>query len=323
MHTGAVVGKSITEQFYGDSCGKNYYIGCSTGGRQGWKAVQRNAELFDGVVAGAPVIDVQAHVGFNASSMSHNEPPSKNEVLKQCDGLDGAHNGILEDVPSCVFDWTPLLYSSTSNSMCLVSAQIEATAQLFRPLFYHRTSIHPGQGHGFEPAKVNWLYSELVLNRLSEAFHFLQYEVLSWDPTTFTLQDILKVLETDTLNINTFNGDISAYQNGGGNVLHWHGAANPLISIKTSDLYYDKVGSTLNASIAQLDESYYYLRASGVGHCRSGSGVSFMGELGGLATADTPDDNMLRRIVRWVENGEAPEYVRGPELDSREAGRGR
>lgn len=36
-----------------------------------------------------------------------------------------------------------------------------------------------------------------------------------------------------------------------------------------------------------------------------------MGQLGGRFTVDTPDDSMLRRIVQWVEEGEAPKFVRG------------
>ena len=55
LHTGVVVGKEITKQYYGKPHNKSYYLGCSTGGRQGFKAVQSYPDDFDGVVAGAPV----------------------------------------------------------------------------------------------------------------------------------------------------------------------------------------------------------------------------------------------------------------------------
>jgi len=55
MHTGVVVGKEVTKQYYGTAHKKSYYLGCSTGGRQGFKAVQTYPNDFDGVVAGAPV----------------------------------------------------------------------------------------------------------------------------------------------------------------------------------------------------------------------------------------------------------------------------
>jgi feruloyl esterase len=49
------VGKEITKKFYGSAHKKSYYLGCSTGGRQGFKSVQSFPNDFDGVVAGAPV----------------------------------------------------------------------------------------------------------------------------------------------------------------------------------------------------------------------------------------------------------------------------
>jgi feruloyl esterase len=55
MHTGVVVGKEVTKQYYGTAHKKSYYLSCSTGGRQGFKAVQSYPDDFDGVVAGAPV----------------------------------------------------------------------------------------------------------------------------------------------------------------------------------------------------------------------------------------------------------------------------
>ncbi|KAF1967491.1 tannase and feruloyl esterase [Bimuria novae-zelandiae CBS 107.79] len=322
VYTGAVVGKSITEQFYGDSCGKSYYIGCSTGGRQGWKAVQKNPELFDGVIVGAPVIDLWGHVGFfgyvrqtlgfNTSEITLAQwAVVQNEVLNQCDGLDGAHDGILEDPTACQFDWTPLLCSSPSNNTCLTPTQVEATTKLFNPITYNETFIYPGQNHGFEPSVISLLYSPLVLDWLPEIFRYLVYQDLSWDPTTFTLQDILYAQNNDPQNLNTFDGDISAFHRRGGKIIHWHGSADPLIGRRTSDLYYDKVRSTLNASVAELDEFYRYFPTSGVGHCRDGPGAWFMGQLGGTTAADTPDDSMLKRIVLWVEQGAAPKFVRG------------
>ncbi|KAF1954184.1 tannase-domain-containing protein [Byssothecium circinans] len=54
VHTGVVAGKQISQTFYGKNHTKSYYLGCSTGGRQGFKSVQSFPEDFDGVVAGAP-----------------------------------------------------------------------------------------------------------------------------------------------------------------------------------------------------------------------------------------------------------------------------
>jgi len=56
VHTGVVVGKEITEAYYNRNYSKSYYLGCSTGGRQGFKSAQDFPEDFDGIVAGAPAL---------------------------------------------------------------------------------------------------------------------------------------------------------------------------------------------------------------------------------------------------------------------------
>ncbi|KAF3356967.1 hypothetical protein VdG1_03525 [Verticillium dahliae VDG1] len=54
LHLGVVLGKQVTKAFYGKEHTKSYYLGCSTGGRQGFKEAQDFPEDFDGIVAGAP-----------------------------------------------------------------------------------------------------------------------------------------------------------------------------------------------------------------------------------------------------------------------------
>jgi feruloyl esterase len=107
VHTGAVVGKEITRMFYGQNYTKSYFLGCSTGGRQGFKAAQMFPNDFDGIVAGAPAIDfvaltsqrlwLQVITGFDNTSSAF-VPQNlwsvvHAEIMKQCDGLDGAVDG--------------------------------------------------------------------------------------------------------------------------------------------------------------------------------------------------------------------------------------
>jgi feruloyl esterase len=56
VRTGVVVGKEITTLFYGKNFTKSYYLGCSTGGRQGMKLAQMFHADFDEIVAGAPAL---------------------------------------------------------------------------------------------------------------------------------------------------------------------------------------------------------------------------------------------------------------------------
>ncbi len=142
MHTGVVVGKQITEEFYGSAHKKSYYLGCSTGGRQGFKAVQTYPEDFDGVVAGAPALNFPSLSSWSAlfytifgnegdptfvtvdqwSSLIHGE------VLNQCDGIDGVVDGIIEDPELCRFRPEALLcpIGTANSTTCLSKEQVGA-----------------------------------------------------------------------------------------------------------------------------------------------------------------------------------------------------
>jgi feruloyl esterase len=107
VHTGVVVGKEITTLFYGKNFTKSYYLGCSTGGRQGMKSAQMFPADFDGIVAGAPAFDFNdlsswsgwlgVITGFDNTSSGFVDEALwsavHDEILAQCDGIDGAIDG--------------------------------------------------------------------------------------------------------------------------------------------------------------------------------------------------------------------------------------
>lgn len=112
VHTGAVIGKTITNLFYNRNFTKSYYIGCSTGGRQGFQSAQMFPKDFDGIVAGSPTLaftQLTAWAGWLGLVTGYNTKDSgfispnlwktiHQEILKQCDGLDGAIDGYVMNI---------------------------------------------------------------------------------------------------------------------------------------------------------------------------------------------------------------------------------
>jgi feruloyl esterase len=84
-----------------------------------------------------------------------------------------------------------------------------------------------------------------------------------------------------------------------------------IITSENSPVYYNLVSRTMGLNSSALDNFYRFFRISGMGHCQGGDGAHFIGnQLASVSTMD-PQNNVLLRIVDWVENGNAPETVTG------------
>lgn len=114
LHTGVVVGKQISQGFYGKTHDKSYYLGCSTGGRQGFKSAQDFPDDFDGIVAGAPAFSFNNLTSWSGHFYAITGPPGSPtfvspalwsqvyaDVMKQCDLLDGYADKVLEFPAQC------------------------------------------------------------------------------------------------------------------------------------------------------------------------------------------------------------------------------
>jgi tannase/feruloyl esterase len=146
----ALVAKYLINQFYGDGPHHSYWVGCSTGGRQGMVMSQNFPMFFDGIVAGDPVYDQQA-LGLseingveqilNVYNRNPLLPPImyvpqpapappgpilypafpvedqallETALLQTCDALDGVADGVVDNLAACnaVFDPATATYTS-------------------------------------------------------------------------------------------------------------------------------------------------------------------------------------------------------------------
>ena len=146
----AAIGKKIVNAYYGKkNVKKSYYTGCSTGGRQGFKAVQDYPELFDGVVIGAPGIDWNSLIGAGGVVGSYLKLNGEKEgllsptdlalinadVTEACDTIDGVKDGIIDEPDKCEYNAWRLLckWGQTENCLCL--EKVEAVRKLFTPIY--------------------------------------------------------------------------------------------------------------------------------------------------------------------------------------------
>ncbi|KAF9460926.1 ferulic acid esterase [Collybia nuda] len=328
-HLGTVAGKEVTKVFYGAPSRKSYYLGCSSGGRQGFKEAQDFPEDFDGILAGSPALALTRVVSWGAYlSQAVGSPDSdtfitddkwaliQEEVLRQCDKIDGAADGILENPDMCQFVPEVLLCDGARTTRCLTPKQAEAVRNIFSPVYgVDGKLLYPRMQPGINTKRVVPFYFNGLPSDLSEDwFRHVVYNDTTWDGRTFTLNDAAVALAQNPFNVETWNGNLSAFAARNGKLLSYHGLQDYVISPEISQLYYSHVSRTMNLTPSKLDNFYRLFMISGMDHCRDGDGAWAIGQDESSKARRRPNENALMALVRWVEEGVAPEVLRGTKL---------
>lgn len=117
--------KSLIQSYYQKRPDQSFFMGCSNGGREAMMAAERFPLEFDGVVVGNPgfhltraaigaIWDVQqlraiAPEGKLAQALTQKDLDTvSDEILKQCDGLDGIKDGVVANYAQCHFQISSL-----------------------------------------------------------------------------------------------------------------------------------------------------------------------------------------------------------------------
>ncbi|KAF8861459.1 putative feruloyl esterase B-2 [Acephala macrosclerotiorum] len=327
LHTGVVVGKQVSEAYYGQAHNKSYYLGCSTGGRQGLKSVQDFPDDFDGVVAGAPASafnNLTSWSGHFYTILGNSSSPTfvptslwtvvHEEVLNQCDLLDGVADGIIEDPTLCQFRPEALQCAPGNSTNCLTSTQVNSVRQVFSGYYgVDGSLIYPRMEPGSELLAALIMYTSGAFPYTTDWFRYVIYNDPTWDPASLTIEDAAFASQKNIFNSQTWNGDLSAFQSKGGKLLHYHGQQDPVISSDNSPRYYDHVSNTMSLPSSSLDDFYRFFRISGMGHCSGGPGAWQIGQttLGAAGNPLEAQSNVFLAMVQWVEQGVAPEIVTG------------
>jgi feruloyl esterase len=307
-HEMALKSKSVIETFYGSPIRYAYWVGCSTGGKQGLTEAQRYPNDFDGIVAGAPanyMIHLHAWSLWVYQAV-HKTPNSFLETahlqtlhaaaLKACDALDAVTDGVIENPRKCKFDPAVTMCKAGATTDCLNADQVAAAKQIYSAATNPRNKaeVFPPLEPGSE---MSWgiLAGKNPADVAADTFRFVMFKDPNWDAMKLNFDsDIAMADKIDNGLNNAINPDLSKFFGHKGKLLMYHGWNDQLIAPGNSINYYNSVAKKLGG-VAKIDQSMRLFMVPGMNHCNGGDGPN---------TFDA-----VTLMEQWVEQGKAPEKM--------------
>jgi tannase/feruloyl esterase len=321
VHDMTVTAKAVIRTFYGSDPQYSYWNGCSTGGRQGLMEAQRYPDDYDGVLAGAPVINYArlqiAQMWGQVVMLEEDNPvaPCKFEAALQatiaaCDTVgDGVVDGVIGDPLACHFDLGQLVGTHTECGD-ITAADVEVMRRIGEgPRGQDGRFLWYGQAPGTPYAGLNDVV-EVDGQLVGQPF---QYDIWwislflaqdpTWDWQTLTYAGyeafFQQSIEMYTDVYSAEDPDLSAFAEHGGKALLWHGASDFGVPFQGTVDYYERVQDTMGPG--RTEQFLRLFLAPGVGHCGGGAGPQPTGQ--------------LEALVDWVEHGNAPRTLSAQVVD--------
>ena len=323
IHLMTVVGKQVTECFYGQPVGYSLFVGGSTGGQQGMMLAQRYPEDYDGILAVAPANHrTHLHYGFiwnwlaltetEKSGLTQEDAQAVTEFMLQEYGREG------ECLPGDAFFTCP-------QQIKLVSEVFEKSGRLNREQKEALKKLVKG---AVDPVTGETVYPPLYVpgseacplgletQSDKETFAHDYFYIFRWvygkefDFKKFDFhEDVKRLDEALGEYLNADSTDLSAYRASGGKLLMLHGMADPIIPYTDSLDYYRSVVRKMGG-LDSTREFFRYFPIPGLAHVSGGPGVQDIVSQGFRATPKDREHDALTALAEWVRGGNAPEVLK-------------
>ncbi|GKT43532.1 putative feruloyl esterase [Colletotrichum spaethianum] len=339
LHELAVVGKSVTREFYGgEEARYAYWKGCSTGGRQGLAVAQRYPGDFDGVLSVCPAVEFPAMV----TSLYYPQLvmrdvgywPSGCELraiveagVEACDLTDGVRDGIVGRLEECVFDVGKVegrAYVCDAEERKVSSKAVEVVETVMRGVLDEEGErMIPGYVPGVqfdgllammnsvcEDEKDRTKCKGVPFSITDEWIRLFIEKDPAFDIEAMPMDKYRDVFRQGVEEFDSVIGsspDLRRFRERQGKLLMWHGMADQAISVSVVRAFYEKAKRLEEKRGVDIGEYWRYFEVPGVNHCVSMQGTPF------------PWD-AFERLKKWVEEGVAPEELEARKIVKKGAG---
>ena len=314
---------------YGVAPAKSYFEGCSTGGREALMVVQRNPNLFDGVIARSPAYNWVGFMGaFNRTAKALAAPggafsPAKTallakHVLDVCDGLDGIVDSVVSNPSACTARLLNIVAlrcpsGGDTGATCFSDAELAVIKSWTNDAMFKGSSSYRSKGYnltGNEDQPMNfgiWVSGDgdvkkagqFIIQDTTVKYYLARDEKadsLAYSPWD---QNQTALFALASLNDAT-QTDIRPFIDAGGKLIVWHGGSDAALSVNSTVEYMQNMQKAVGKSRAASATRLYV--APGVFHCEGGPG---------------PDStDLLAALDQWVSKGQAPATLPAEKKDA-------
>ncbi len=317
VHETAALSKLVIKQYYAAAPRYSYWVGCSTGGRQGLQEAQRYPDDFDGLVVGAPGLyntgNSLRRMWIGQSQVGAGAIPSEKlslltkAIYEKCDALDGLKDGLIDDPRRCKFDATRDVpkCSAGDSADCFTAPQIEALGKIYGGVHNSKGKLlFPGEPVGSEPVwPDNFIAPDkTVLPRAESQMKFAMLYPApgpSWSYTMFNFDSDPERLTKAAAELNARNPDLAPLKKHGGKIVQYSGWADQQVNPFPGIEYYETVSKRMGSEPTR--DFYRLFMIPGMFHCSGGPGCGSV--------------DWLAVVMDWVEKGNAPQQIIGAHVE--------
>jgi hypothetical protein len=302
----------LTQNYYGMQASRNYWSGCSTGGRQGLALALRHAKDFDGFLVGAPanfhtrlqvatVWPAWVNKDIAGGTLNVAKMTAANaSAIAACDAQDGVTDGLLADPRACKYDASNNICAqpgAPASPNCLTVDEAKAVNMIWDgPRNDHGKRIWFPFGRGANASVLNLPPFGGPCGSLGIFCWSHRDTTFDWTPLPLSQFDDQTQLATTVVApySDIMSVKLDTARKHGVKILMWHGETDQLIPWRQSVHYYRKAAERYDG-YHKLQSWFRFYLAPGVNHCGQGAGPQ--------------PQNLFGVLVDWVENAKAPDSI--------------
>ena len=314
VHLTTLAAKALAERFYGEAPARAYFTGCSGGGRQALKEMQKYPGDYDGILAGAPgpYMPLQSvrMLWFALEQQRRPQAALREQdwalyeasVTRACDADDGLRDGIVENPATCRFDTAQLLCRPGEAEGCLTAPRLAMLDAITAAMPDEEGApmddgLFPGVRTRPGPP------SPLLRAMWAEGVH----DDPDWDPMSFSRSGDLARANEAMPELRADRTALRPFIERGNRAIIYQGWQDPSTNAGPTIDYYAALARA-HGGVAALSDAVRLFMVPGMYHCGGGPGADIFGGSGQfpLASGADPTRDMLWALIRWVEEDRTP-----------------